>query len=76
MPNVEPFRLLATEIVRRFEDGGLIAEAVVANCPKRHRRTARRATGSRCRKLTFVGTVDQALPGIMWAQISSGGLHA
>jgi Asp-tRNA(Asn)/Glu-tRNA(Gln) amidotransferase A subunit family amidase len=32
MPNVEPHRLLATEIVRRIEDRELTAEAVVASC--------------------------------------------
>src|SRR5215469_8529779 len=35
MPNAEPHRLPATEIVRRIEDGGLTAEAVVASCLER-----------------------------------------
>jgi Asp-tRNA(Asn)/Glu-tRNA(Gln) amidotransferase A subunit family amidase len=35
MPNIEPHRLLATEIARRIEDGGLTAEAVVASCLER-----------------------------------------
>jgi Asp-tRNA(Asn)/Glu-tRNA(Gln) amidotransferase A subunit family amidase len=35
MPNVEPYRLPATEIVRRIEDGTLNAEAVVASCLER-----------------------------------------
>ncbi|MGH7114490.1 MAG: amidase family protein, partial [Stellaceae bacterium] len=35
MPNVEPHRLAATEIVRMVEDGGLTAEAVVASCLER-----------------------------------------
>ena len=35
MPNVEPHHLLATEIVRRVEGGGLTAEAVVASCLER-----------------------------------------
>ena len=35
MPNVEPHRLAATEIVRLIEDGGLSAEAVVASCLER-----------------------------------------
>jgi Asp-tRNA(Asn)/Glu-tRNA(Gln) amidotransferase A subunit family amidase len=35
MPNVEPHRLLATEIVRRIGGGGLTAEAVVASCLER-----------------------------------------
>jgi Asp-tRNA(Asn)/Glu-tRNA(Gln) amidotransferase A subunit family amidase len=35
MPNVEPHRLLATEIVRRIEDGALTAEAMVASCLER-----------------------------------------
>ena len=35
MPNVEPHRLLATEIVREIEDGALTAEAVVASCLER-----------------------------------------
>ena len=32
MPNVEPHRLSATELVRRIEDGALTAEAVVKSC--------------------------------------------
>jgi Asp-tRNA(Asn)/Glu-tRNA(Gln) amidotransferase A subunit family amidase len=35
MPNVQPHRLLATEIVRLIEGGGLTAEAVVASCLER-----------------------------------------
>jgi Asp-tRNA(Asn)/Glu-tRNA(Gln) amidotransferase A subunit family amidase len=35
MPNVEPHRLPATEIVRMVEGGRLTAEAVVANCLER-----------------------------------------
>jgi Asp-tRNA(Asn)/Glu-tRNA(Gln) amidotransferase A subunit family amidase len=35
MPNVEPYRLSATEIVRRVEGGSLTAEAVVASCLER-----------------------------------------
>jgi Asp-tRNA(Asn)/Glu-tRNA(Gln) amidotransferase A subunit family amidase len=35
MPNVEPHRLLATEIVRRIEAGELTAEAVVKSCLER-----------------------------------------
>jgi Asp-tRNA(Asn)/Glu-tRNA(Gln) amidotransferase A subunit family amidase len=35
MPNVEPHRLPATEIVRRIEDRRLTAEAVVASCLER-----------------------------------------
>jgi Asp-tRNA(Asn)/Glu-tRNA(Gln) amidotransferase A subunit family amidase len=35
MPNVEPYRLLATDIVRMIEGGGLTAEAVVASCLER-----------------------------------------
>jgi Asp-tRNA(Asn)/Glu-tRNA(Gln) amidotransferase A subunit family amidase len=35
MPNVEPHRLLATDIVRMIEEGGLTAEAVVASCLER-----------------------------------------
>jgi Asp-tRNA(Asn)/Glu-tRNA(Gln) amidotransferase A subunit family amidase len=35
MPNVEPYRLLATEIVRMIEGDGLTAEAVVASCLER-----------------------------------------
>jgi Asp-tRNA(Asn)/Glu-tRNA(Gln) amidotransferase A subunit family amidase len=35
MPNVEPHRLLATEIVRMVEGGELTAEAVVASCLER-----------------------------------------
>ena len=35
MPNVEPYRLPATEIVQRIEDGGLTAEVVVASCLER-----------------------------------------
>jgi len=35
MPNVELYRLRATEIVRRIEEGGLTAEAVVASCLER-----------------------------------------
>src|SRR5215469_10779585 len=35
MPNVEPHRLLATEIVRLVEGGELTAEAVVASCLER-----------------------------------------
>jgi Asp-tRNA(Asn)/Glu-tRNA(Gln) amidotransferase A subunit family amidase len=35
MPNVEPHRLFATDILRLIEDGGLTAEAVVASCLER-----------------------------------------
>ncbi len=35
MPNVEPHRLSATEIVRKIEGGELTAEAVVASCLER-----------------------------------------
>ena len=35
MPNVEPHRLFATEIVREIEDGALTAEAVVTSCLER-----------------------------------------
>ena len=35
MPNVEPHRLLATDILRLIEGGGLTAEAVVASCLER-----------------------------------------
>jgi Asp-tRNA(Asn)/Glu-tRNA(Gln) amidotransferase A subunit family amidase len=35
MPNAEPHRLLATDLVRRIEDGALTAEAVVASCLER-----------------------------------------
>lgn len=35
MPNVEPHRLAATEIVRAITGGGLTAEAVVASCLER-----------------------------------------
>ncbi|MFZ3237186.1 MAG: amidase, partial [Stellaceae bacterium] len=35
MPNVEPHRLPATEIVRMVEGGRLTAEAVVASCLER-----------------------------------------
>jgi Asp-tRNA(Asn)/Glu-tRNA(Gln) amidotransferase A subunit family amidase len=35
MPDVEPHRLFATDIVRRIEGGGLTAEAVVASCIER-----------------------------------------
>jgi Asp-tRNA(Asn)/Glu-tRNA(Gln) amidotransferase A subunit family amidase len=35
MPNIEPHRLSATEIVRRIEGGELSAEAVVASCLER-----------------------------------------
>ena len=35
MPNVEPFRLSATEIARRVEGGELTAEAIVASCLER-----------------------------------------
>jgi Asp-tRNA(Asn)/Glu-tRNA(Gln) amidotransferase A subunit family amidase len=35
MPNVEPHRLFATDILRLIEGGGLTAEAVVASCLER-----------------------------------------
>ena len=35
MPNVEPHRLLASDILRLIEGGGLTAEAVVASCLER-----------------------------------------
>ncbi len=35
MPNAEPHRLFATDIVRLIEGGGLTAEAVVASCLER-----------------------------------------
>ena len=35
MPNVEPHRLFATDILRLIESGGLTAEAVVASCLER-----------------------------------------
>ncbi len=35
MPNTEPHRMLATEMVRMIEGGGLTAEAVVASCLER-----------------------------------------
>src|SRR5271163_1692927 len=35
MPNAEPHRLFATDILRLIEGGGLTAEAVVASCLNR-----------------------------------------
>src|SRR5271163_3634244 len=35
MPNAEPHRLFATDILRLIEGGGLTAEAVVASCLER-----------------------------------------
>ncbi len=37
MPNIEPHRLSATELVRQIEDGALTAEAVVQSCLDRIR---------------------------------------